>query len=280
MDWSKAKTILIFSFLITNILLVSVLISSDRHQDTTIKKEFIDNAVEILKSKDITIETQIPRDIPSLNSLIVEYESIDISKINRFFFQDGGFINHNNEGLIEIFKDKESISIKNEKKLIYDNKDRKQVYKDLNKDLAEEIVRKFLSDRSYDVSDMKLSHIKELDGEYSLIFSKIYKERYLERAYVNALVDFRGVKKLERMWLNAKDESENPIYINTAPKAMMNLLSMEEVYGKDIVDISLCYYFEPDQEYMKDPLEAKQGKTIPAWRIMFKDGYKIIIDNY
>ena len=281
MDWSKAKTIFIFSFLITNIVLISVLISSEKQMESTIKKEFIEDAVRILQSKDISIETEIPKNIPNLNSLIVEYETIDISNINKEFFSNEGFINPSNEGLVDIFKDKEYISIKNEKKLIYENKDTKEIYKDLSKALSEDIVREFLKERSYDLSDMKLSYIREDQGEYSLMFSKLYKERYLETAYVNAVVDSRGVKKLERIWLNAKNESENPIYINTAPKAMMNLLSMEQAYGKTIIDISLCYYFDPDgQEYIKDPMEARQGKTIPAWRITFDDGHKIIIDNY
>lgn len=281
MDWSKAKTIFIFSFLITNIVLISVLISSEKQMESTIKKEFIEDAVRILQTKDISIETEIPKNIPNLNSLIVEYETIDISNINKEFFSNEGFISPSNEGLVDIFKDKEYISIKNEKKLIYENKDTKEIYKDLSKALSEDIVREFLKERSYDLSDMKLSYIREDKGEYFLMFSKVYKERYLETAYVNAVVDSRGVKRLERIWLNAKNESENPIYINTAPKAMMNLLSMEQAYGKTIIDISLCYYFDPDgQEYIKDPMEARQGKTIPAWRITFDDGHKIIIDNY
>lgn len=281
MDWSKAKTILIFSFLITNILLVSILISNEKNIDSTMKKEFIDNAVEILKTKDISIETEIPRELPGLNSLIVEYENLETSQINDKFFSNRGFVNYEDEGLIKIFKDKEYISISNGKKLLYENKDAKSIYTELNNDVVEDIVRKFLSERSYDISDMKLSHIKENNGEYYLMFSQLYKDRYLETAYVNAVVDYGGVKELERMWLNTKNESENPIYINTAPKAMMNLLSIEETYGRTITEIALCYYFNPDgHEYIKEPVEAKQGKTIPAWRIVFDDGYKIIIDNY
>lgn len=281
MDWSKAKTILIFAFLITNVLLMSVLISSEKHLDSTLKKEFIDEGIKILKTKDISIKTEIPTEIPSLNSLIVEYETVDISQANSKFFDNKGFVNHDDEGLIEISKDKEYISIKNGKRLIYENKDSSKLYTVLNEELSEDIVRNFLSGKSYDISDMKLSYIKEDKGEYNLMFSKLYKGRYLETAYVNAVVDSRGVKKLERMWLKAKDESENPIYINTAPKAIMNLLSMDETHGKSIIDISLCYYFDPDgQEYIKDPMEAKQGKTIPAWRIIFEDGHKVVIDNY
>ena len=281
MDWSKAKTILIFAFIITNILLVSVLVSNEKHTDSTIKKEFINNAIKILEGKDISIETAIPTEIPSLNSLIVEYENMDISLVNNKFFSNKGFINYDGEGIVEMSKDKESISITNEKKLIYENKNSEKLYTQLNENLSEDIVRNFLIERSYDISDMKLSYIKEEQGEYYLMFSKLYKDKYLETAYVNAIVDSRGVRRLERMWLNVKDESENPIYINTAPKAIMNLLSMDETHGKTIIDISLSYYFDPDeQEYIKDASDAKQGKTIPAWRIILDDGYKVIIDNY
>lgn len=95
------------------------------------------------------------------------------------------------------------------------------------------------------------------------------------------VIDNRGVASLERTWLNSLEEGEIPIYINTAPKAMLSLLSMEEVYGKTIEDISLCYYFEPENhEYLEQPNEARKGKTVPAWRVLFDDGYKVIIDNY
>ncbi len=128
---------------------------------------------------------------------------------------------------------------------------------------------------------MKLSFVKSDGKSFSLEFTKIYNDRYLEKSNTNIFVDSSGVKKLERMWLNPIEEGEKYIYINTAPKALLSLLSEEEAYGKAIDEISLCYYFDPaEQDFVDNPEDAKRGKTVPAWRVLFEDGTKIIIDNY
>lgn len=281
MDWSKAKTILIVAFIITNIILVVVLLSNNKQTESTTKQGFVEDVTRLLKNKDIFIDTEISKEIPSLNTLDVEYEMIDISQINNNFFKGNGVMEAKSESTVEISKNNEYISITNKKILSYENRTQLDKYKNLTKQKAEDIALEFLKDRKYDISDMKLSYIKEENDNYNLEFSKLYNERYLETAYVNIMVDSRGVKNLDRIWLNIRSEGENPIYINTAPKAILSLLSMEESYGRTISDISLCYYFDPEKhEYIKDPKNARKGRTIPAWRVLFDDGYKIIIDNY
>ena len=281
MDWSKAKTILIVAFILTNIALGAVLLSNNNQTESTIAHGFVEDVTRLLKNKDISVETEISREIPSLKTLGVEYEVIDISKINNNFFQGKGVVELKEEGLVEILNGDEYISITNKKILLYEDRNKSEKYIDLTEDRAKDIAIDFLENKKYDISDMKLSNVKEEEGIYHIEFSKIYNDRYLETAYLNMVVDTRGVKTLERMWLNVQGEGEVSIYINTAPKAVLSLLSMEEAYGKTIKDISLCYYFDPEKhEYIKDPQNAKKGKTIPAWRVLFDDGEKIIIDNY
>lgn len=281
MDWSKAKTILIVAFIITNMLLGVVLLSNNKPTDSTTKEGFIQDVTRLLNNKDIHVDTEISREIPSLNTLDVEYEMIDILKVNDQYFDAAGTMGSQGEDVVTIQRDNEYISIKNKKILSYENRNELEKYKGLTKEKAEDIAMNFLRDKKYDLSDVKLSHIKEQEDKFYLKFSKIYNQRYLETAYLNIIVDTRGVKYLDRLWLDVKSEGETSIYINTAPKAILSLLSIPESYGKTIDDISLCYYFEPEKhEYIKDPKSAKKGRTIPAWRVLFKDGYKVIIDNY
>lgn len=281
MDWSKAKTILIVGFLVTNVILFTVLLSNERQMEPTIKQEFVEEVIKLLKNKDISIDTEISREVPSLKTLIVEYDMVDISKVNKDFFLDKGFIEYGEKGSIEILNDDELVSIKNNKILKYENKGKNRKYNNLTEEKAKDISLKFLESKKYHIEDIKLSYIRENNGKYHLRFSKTHRGRYLETAYINVVVDSRGVRELERMWLNVEEEGENLIYINTAPKAVLDLLSMDNVYGKTIIDISLCYYFDPNQhEYIKRPEEARKGKTIPAWRVLFHDGSMAIIDNY
>ena len=128
---------------------------------------------------------------------------------------------------------------------------------------------------------MELTFIKEENDTFYIEYSKLYNGVFVERAYTNFQIDGRGVKRFERVWLIVEDLGETEIYISTAPKAILALLDMEDVYGKTIENISLCYYFDPQKhDYLEEPGEAKQGKAIPAWRIQFQDGYKVFIDDY
>lgn len=281
MDWSKAKTILIVAFIITNILLIGILIGERPIDEPTIKDEFVNEVIELLKDKNISIATQIPKDIPYLNTMIVEYEKISLEELNKNFLNNEGVISNNEEGFGEIVKDNESIVIANNKLIIYENKEEKEIYKDLNRDKAIHLSEEFIREMQFDTSDMKLTFVKEENGIFYLEYSKVYNDILIERAFTNLQIDSRGVKRFERLWLKARDLGEVEIYISTAPKSLLALLGMEEVYGKTITDISLCYYFDPQKhEYLKEPGEAKQGKAVPAWRIQFDDGYKVYIDEY
>jgi len=281
MDWSKAKTILIVAFIITNLLLAYVLLNSEKQVETTLNDSFVEDVIGILERKNITINVNIPRDIPSLNTIMVEYETIEPNEINRYFFNGEGKLENKGSGIVEISYGDELVTIANKKILSYTNNNSEVKYSDLDEDKAKELALNFLEERNYDTSDMKLSFVKSDGKSFSLEFTKIYNDRYLEKSNTNIFVDSSGVKKLERMWLNPIEEGEKYIYINTAPKALLSLLSEEKAYGKAIDEISLCYYFDPaEQDFVDNPEDAKRGKTVPAWRVLFEDGTKIIIDNY
>lgn len=281
MDWSKAKTILIVAFLVTNLLLGVVLFSSERQVDTTTKEGFIEDVTKLLNKKNIFIDTEISREVPSLNTLTVEYETLDLYEVNKSYFNGEGKVESKEKGITEIQSNNEHVLVVNKKTLVYENKNQEEKYTDLNEEKAKAIALEFLQDKKYDTSDMALFYIKEQNNSYYLQFSKTHNGRYLERATTIIEVDSIGVKRLERIWLKFLHEGETPIYISTAPKAILSLLSMEEVYGKTIKDISLCYYFDPEkQDYAKESKDAKKGNAMPAWRVLFDDGYKIIIDNY
>lgn len=282
MDWSKAKTILIIAFIITNILLVYVIMGENHiNNEPTIKDEFIEDVMKLLKDKNITVSAQIPKDIPHLNAMTVEYENVNIQELNRNYFNNDGIIEQDGDDLAKIVKDDESILVINNRFIIYENKREREIYKDLDKDKAIQLSKEFINKGQFQTSDMELTFIKEDKGIFYLEYSKIYEDILVERTFTNFQIDKRGVKKFERLWLNEKDFGEVEIYISTAPKSILTLLGMQEVYGKTITDISLCYYFDPEKhDYLGEPKDAKQGKAVPAWRVQFDDGYKIFIDEY
>ena len=149
MDWSKAKTILIIAFLITNILLIIVLFSSEKHIETTTEEEFVQDVIRLLNKKSIFVDTEIPKDIPSLNTVTVEYEIINTNEINMKFFNGEGKITADGLDIVDIFYEEEHIIITNQKRLLYKNNNEINKYPELNEDKAKTIALEFLEDKEY-----------------------------------------------------------------------------------------------------------------------------------
>ncbi|WFA08294.1 hypothetical protein [Tissierella sp. Yu-01] len=281
MDWSKAKSILIIALIVTNVLLGYFLYINESNKDSTLEDDFIQEVVRLLENKDIRLETEIPKTNPSLLKLSVEYEIVKPETLNKNFFGENGVIETKGEGLIEIRHENELISVINEKLIIYEAKNQDVKYDITSEEEAIDIATNFLKDRNISLSDMKLSFVRVANGVYNLEFTKFFDESYLEATFTNVQVNNTGVIKLERNWLNTRDFGDKSIELSTAPKSLLALISMGEVYGKTIKDISLCYYFDPEKHgYNDNPREVQQGSTNPAWRIQFTDGYKVFIDNY
>ena len=281
MDWSKAKSILIIALIVTNSLLAYVLYSNQNNIDATTKTEFIAEAIEILNNKNIKVDKEIlPTTMPILYGLTVEYELLDSNTLNDNFFEGNGKIDFKSEGLLEITNGNEILTLINNKLIIYESKSEEIKHDIKSEEQAVETAMKFLEDKKIHVSDMKLSLIKEVNGVYIMEFTKIYNDNYLESTFTNIQVDNTGVKKLERTWLNTKDVGANILNISSAPKSILALISMEEVYGKTVSDISICYYFNPEKQDYVDPDKAQEGSVNLAWRIQFDDGYKVFVDNY
>lgn len=280
MDWSKAKTILIVAFLVTNILLASLVIYNKKQVPPTLSDEFVLEVAKMLGEKNISLDTTIPRTEEGLVPLTVRYESLNPEDINEKLYGGQGKIEtNNNETTISGLTSQ--VQLRNNKIFTYTNEDKLVRYKNLDEEMAVKIADKFIRELNFQREDMDISYIFKDGDSYKITYSKKYEDIYVERAYIDLIISPVGVETCTRIWLDLKLKGDVKIYTSTAPKAILSFLSMEEVYGKTIVDISMCYFFDPNQhEYVETFENAKEGKTVPAWRVLFSDGSRIMLDNY
>lgn len=279
MDWSKAKTIIIVAFIITNILLGYMIVGQKSVKDPTLTDNFIEKSKDLLEDSEIYLATDIPKTIPKLNTITVNYEELDLDGVNKKFLDNEADIELLEASTILEHGD-EKVTIEG-KKLSYMNAKEDGIHMKLDRDKVLRLSKDFLLAKEYSTDDLKLVYIEEKDGVYTLEYSKVYKGLYVENTYSRFEIDKGGIRKFERLWLDVKDEGEKEIYIDTAPKAVLALLGREEYKGRKIVDISLCYYFNSKMEDVLDePVESIEGRAVPAWRIEFDDGSKFIVDEY
>lgn len=279
MDWSKAKTILIVALLITNIFLAYFLFGGEEAGNAVLDPEFLEETEELLGRNGIVLETDVPVETDQLYNLTVEYEEMLPGIINERFFGSEGIIRRTEGAIVEIDHGDEGVTLINEKLMIYENEGGEAEDSIENLDQAMETAMEFLQARGYKTEDMGLSYWRETENGYYLDFTKVFQDSYIELSYTVIRIEDGRVARMERTWLNTKEIEETDYKIVPAPKAILELLSMEDASNKTITDISLGYYFDPEkQDYLDDYQQAKEGRAVPAWRVQFKDGYDVILD--
>lgn len=280
MDWSKTKTILIEIIIIINIVLFGFIFADYyKNMDRTIKHSFIEEVRNRLLDKNIKIDTNIPRTKSKLPSLLVEFESYSKTDINNRFFDSEGKIEDPNEEFTRITKDEEVISIINTRRIIYENLVEEE--KDsINYTKAMEVAEEFLLRRGFSIDNMVCSYIEKSENNYILHYSKVFDGVIIEKSYTNFIINNENVLSMDRLWINVLEVSQNTLAVESAPKALLNLLDSDEIYDKTIEKIEQCYYFDPEsQGFVEDITKAVQGRAIPAWRIEFRDGDSIVLGD-
>ncbi len=281
MDWSKAKTILIVALLFANAILGYFVITDSLESNASGKAAADIQVEELLQRRDITLQSEIPVTPESLMSITVEFERNEPYDINSRYFDGKGIRELKGEEIEEVYRGYESVTIKNGKLLIYENRDRMAVVtKAVELEAAENTAKEFLQERGYSSADMKLTYHQEEKGGYRLEYSKILENSYVEVGNTSFLIAGDTVKRMERTWLNTVEIQQSDLSLIPAEKAILELLSIEQAHGKTVTDISLCYYFDPEKQNNYDGYQqATQGNAVPGWRIQFEDGTKLVLDS-
>lgn len=281
MDWSKAKTILIIALLFVNVIL-GYFVFTDSLASNSLEDMSANIQVEdLLHRRDITIQSELPKTPENLLSITVEFERNEPYDINSRYFDGKGIRELSGEDKEEIYRGNESVTIENGKILIYENSDRIILGTDIGTlSDAEDVAKNFLHERGYSTEDMTLTyHSEEMKG-FKLEYSKKLADSYVEIGKTSFLIEGDTVKRMERTWLNTVEIQQSDLKLIPAEKAILELLSIEQAHGKTIVDISLCYYFDPEkQDNYETYLQATQGNAVPGWRILFEDGTKLVLTS-
>lgn len=282
MDWSKAKNILIISFILTNIFLAYVLFSVRQDEEKIeLQDEFIGYVVELLAKESIKVDTEVPKKIPSLPIVSVEYEVYDIEKTLKRFL----------DTYIEEFVDEKKV-YRNDKKIVqFEENNKKLIYKDssliddngktdITKLDAIKTAEDFITTHGFDLKNTKLSFVLEKDGIYKLFYNKVIDGIIVEQTDMTLEVSSQGVMSFERYWIKSIEREKQILKPTSAPKALLRLLARDEYHGKTIKKIEICYYFNID-DYKEDANlgDSKGGLAVPTWRFVFQDGEKVFLEE-
>ncbi|SHJ96062.1 two-component system regulatory protein YycI [Tepidibacter formicigenes] len=249
MDWAKSKTILIIAFIITNILLGYNLYANIFKYDKRVffEEEYIRNLNNLLKTKNITINTDLPKQTPKLSALSVKYEAME-------------------ENLEGIFQDNINLYIEDNKKIIYKGKaNLKSFSKEESKVYTEKILKKYKLDK-----DSYLKYITKNNNFIEVFYCGKYKDYFLEESYMKFIFYPNGEFIFVRLWFIPIEDKVQKKRVITSVEAVMNKFN-ELKENSTIEDINLVYKFLSNENI--DLSKTKIRTVFPMWRIKANKEY-------
>lgn len=278
MDWKKAIRILIISFVVLNIaLLINLYIRKKPTAKQVTKNEAYDEIYdieEILDSRDIKIETEVPQDGRCQCFLEVEHESIDKDLYENLFFGGETPQIRQDPDKITYIKGQRQLDIANNGVITYSNKSEGQdVKRNITEDEAVESAAKFIKRHGGLPKDAVLNNVvyDEKTGDYHVEFVREYDGFLLVNSYIKVIINSNQIKNFERCWLvplNYHGEEKDVVSPFTAI-----LRAADEKQGlKTIAFIKQGFYSKL--------YNANSWQMAPIWIIGFEDGKRYYVNSY
>ncbi len=242
MDWTKAKTILITALVVTNVILISVVVTVQIKENKA--QEVRQETVAMLAEKNIVLATDIPTKKTKMPVLAIRYEANDEEKIKNLIAI---------QALSPDYEDTET--------------------------WAQKASDEFIKECGYKTKNVKASNVsKEKNGEYTVTYKNVINGKEIEDNYISCIVEKGMIKSVQRRWFKPIEYGKTKKQTIPATTALMSFAA-EKKNEKELVikDISMVYWL--DTSYV-NPEITESDTAFPAWRITYDGGKKECILAY
>jgi len=265
MDWSKAKSILILLFLTLNIFLIVYISAYKLGQG--VSRETLADAREILYSRNVKLECEIPAYNSETSRLIYENGRFDRSKIAELLLGSVYQLSEKDGKDSELADGSKKLVFKGSDLFVFtDGKPSGQL--DISdKDEVEKQLRELLTGMGMQMSAYKLDWFyKNSDGSAAFVFTEKHRQFLVFDNYARVTVENGGISYLECRYKKVKSLSKEMTRIMPAYKILLKNFGSSESAAITIIDIDIGFKgYNPEKD-------AKQYSEGPAWRIMMENG--------
>ena len=264
MNFGRAKTILIFLFLLLNLFLIGYIFATSN--DITVPdNKTVSTTTEILKSRNIYLSEKINlKSVEKINYLnleaITKDEKAFASKLldsfkakGNNYTGDDGDVTITNGSFIWNVKDNHSFSEFDEKHV-------------------KKYAINFLKKHEFDTSVLRVTDVTLVKGSYKVEFSHYFFDKELFDIKTNVYISGGGVYKIEGnvfslVSLSGSEQKSNPITV------LLNYCaSKKDDKKEEIIKINSGYYSE------NEPAHYKSLSAQPCFEIVLSDGNKLYFD--
>ena len=189
MEWSKAKSILIFLFAALNIFLLFTIIRSASHGRPG--ADYIKHVESLLESKNIRIECRIPSYNADSGSVVYSDDAMDMSHVVEYFLGHGAIEISDEEQVWQ--NDGKALKIGNNM-IIFEDSSPGAVIDIEDRDAVEGELKKTLQGLGMKQNDYVPDTWHEQDGRLYIRYIKKYRGHLLFDIYADFIISPKGME--------------------------------------------------------------------------------------
>ena len=245
MDWDKAKTYLIASLVILNLVLVISIMSHNNAvsiDNIYFSKKSLIDLQTVLDRKNIKITAELPKDIYKVGTMSIEYETINADSYPVLFkaFDDKIYVNALKKLVLEL----DDVSINNLSQAT---------------SFSEKFIAKYMPEKEFRLRNYTLGN-----GAIKLYFNPVYDDYIFEESALRFEFSEDGAK-LVMIIMKPLETSATRRESITSVEAILKAFPSIEA-NSVINKIDFIYYF--DSNSAESLYKLKNARAFPCWRIM------------
>lgn len=233
MDWTKAKNMLIVALIVTNLILIYAYVYKNDAIMIT-DENILEDTIELLESKNIYIETEIPRKYNSMAVLSVEYDKMSQDLIDQQLASQTVMRKKSDEAIINM-------------------------------------TTNFIKKCNLFTETMVFESLEKRNGKTMVTYKNYYNDIPVEDSYVICTVENGKVRDIQRFWLNPIETNKaRKKKLIPAAAALIKFMSENEDEKEiHVEDITLVYWLDSSSFDAESPIA---DTAFPAWRITYNKG--------
>ena len=237
MDWTKAKTILIIALIFTNLFLI--LTYGFKGHDDSVATD--DSAlIQVLESKNIYLQTEIPKKHRNMSALTVEHTDIDEDEVKALLSQ--------------------------QKAVGTEEKDSAYI----------EAAGDFINYIGAMTEHVQFDEVIRLDDKVTVSYKCQINEYSVEESYIRCIFEGGRLKSFDRLWIEPTHLSKKKTSTISAAVALVTFMAEQTEEEKIYVENMEMVYWVADTSY--ESQTTITDTAFPAWKITYNDGKKAYID--
>lgn len=268
MNWSKAKTVLLFTFAILNILLYLSIAKVNKPQFQFFSGQDLSSIEKILLQNNIILKTKIPQQTEPMSLVKVTREKFDENFVLKNFIDGHKYEKYEENGYIVFKFEDKTIKVNGIEFYYFEKSDK---FKNMTTLQKEEYMQYFINHYHLKEVDAKVER-KSQDNVVKIKYFQTYKKYFIDGGWMNGKIDNESFE-FSKSWFSsivvekAKKEVINAVY------ALLKLVEMKtDTKLMVIKEINLGYYFNWSN--------ASKGEAVPVWKITTQDDDVYYINAY